>query len=140
MLMEKRERIINYYRVLCRELNENGFRIEEHLDGRLYKLEYEVDESHPDLTMMSITRNRDAYKHLKNAGLLRNNMCQICGELPVDSTYKFTEPTNKISLNICRNCHPEGKSVNQSCDSGCAFTILVWLVTALCTVTVVSYL
>jgi hypothetical protein len=121
MLVEKRKRIISYYRKLCVELNENDFRLEAHLDGKLCPIEYEVDENHPDLTMTTITRDRDAYFFLKNSDLLRSDMCQFCGELFVDDSYKLSEPVNKISLNICQNCALDRKSANQSDESECSF-------------------
>ncbi len=126
--MTNHERIIEYYINLCNSLNDNGYRIKGQMDGKPFEIKYKVNKDHPDLTMMAITENIEAYRFLQEQGLLRKDMCQFCGEFPVEGSYTFKEPINKITLNICRNCHPKGKLSGKSGNSGCMFLILIPLI------------
>jgi hypothetical protein len=135
--MTKQERLVQYYEDLCRTLNENGFRSEK---GRRYESDFKVDYDNPELTMMSITREPEAYEFLLKKGLIKEDMCQFCGEMPVDGTYTFSQPRFGSVLNICQNCHPQGKKSSSAGNSGCMLILLLPAMLATFLFLVITYM
>ncbi len=111
--MPNKKLLIEYYNQLCDVLNNNGYRIETYFRGEEGQMEYYTDMDHPDLTIMGITEDAKAYRFLQSKNLIRKDLCHFCGDTIKSSIYTFTEPHNRIKINICRTCHSKGQREQQ---------------------------
>jgi hypothetical protein len=82
--------------------------------GVMEEFEYSIDEDYPSIVISEITNNRTAFEYLKQHGLIRNDICHFCGEVPIDNKYTFTDPISDIKINICRSCHDAGNRTQQA--------------------------
>lgn len=111
--------LLTYYQELCSILNQQGFRHKMRFHGKIEENEYDiVDEHHPELTIMEIAENSNAFRYLIQTGLLKKDVCLFCGNTPVDGKYTFTEPVNSTKLNICPDCHAKGRIIQGGTGSG----------------------
>ena len=117
--------LTQYYELLCNTLKKNGFQIKVQIGSTIHNVDYKPDYNHLKLTMLGITEDQKVYDFLKRKNLIRNDICHNCGEHPIDNSFTFKEPNNKIIYSICRVCHSKGsreqkiykKAVKES--SGC---------------------
>lgn len=58
--------------------------------------------------------NKEAYQFLLSKGLIRDDLCQFCGESIKNSKYKFTEPNNNFKFDTCKACYLQIESVHKS--------------------------
>jgi hypothetical protein len=113
--MANKDELIRYHKTLCDVLNKNGIKdIIRAGDGRIIEYDWKVDENTYDLTIMHLSSNREAFQFLLSKGLIRNNICQFCGERISMSKYRFTEPNNHFEFDICKSCYSYGKSVQNT--------------------------
>ncbi len=124
--------LLTYYQELCSVLNQQGFRHKMRFQGKIKEDEYDIiDEDHPELTIMEIAENSNAYRYLTENGLLKKDICLFCGNTLVNGKYTFTEPVNRTKLNICSECHTKGRNMqgNNGTDirSGCLSIIALFI-------------
>ncbi|RDB06906.1 hypothetical protein [Runella aurantiaca] len=106
--MEDISQLNLYMGALCKTLNDNGFRQKLILNGEPRYIDYKLDRLMPDLTVMHITSDVEAFQFLTSKGLIRNDICHFCGEAPIDGRKTFIEPSHKIAFSICNHCYAKG--------------------------------
>ncbi len=123
--MTNKERLLAYQTSLVNALNENSFKITGIFSHDGQPRKYYVNPESTNFMMM-ITDDYDAYEFLEKNGYLKKDMCQFCGEYPIDGTFKFTEPSYGIKLNICSSCHPQGISSSSNFQNkGCMLVFII---------------
>lgn len=132
----KKECLTEYYEGIFAVLNKNGFKEHSKWDGKIK--DFSLGNTDLDKAIFTITDHPEAHSFLLNNGHIWNHICQFCGEPLISVKYKFTEPFNKISFNICESCYIKGrKSQGKSIEtnentkkSGCLIflTILIFTI------------
>ncbi|WP_273216162.1 hypothetical protein [Runella zeae] len=122
-----------YMENLCKTLNDNGFRQKFILGGEPHFSNYKLDKYMPDLTVMHITSDIEAFQFLTSKGLIRKDICHFCGETPIAGDKTFIEPSHKIAFSICNSCYakenPSPKIDTK--NTGCLVTLFFITITTI---------
>jgi hypothetical protein len=118
--------------LICKELNEAGYKIKRTIGGEPI---YEEYKPHEDIVIVDVIKDTAALEFLKDIGLLDNGKCPQCGN-SMNNKYTFTSGFSPYgSYHICKSCFDRGssfqKSINgQKGNSGCLFFMLIFAISS----------
>ena len=118
--------------LMCKELNNAGYKRKWRINGNYTYMEY---EPHEDLIISEVIDDIKALNYLKQIGLLDNGRCPQCGR-NMNNTCRFTSGFNpNATYYICQSCYQRGMGVqNQSNplknNSGCMLFIVLLIISS----------
>lgn len=108
-----------YESLICKELNDAGFRHEFH--GK--QLEYHPDES---TFGGAIVFDPDAVDYLKRVGLLDNGKCPMCSIREDDLLYKLQNQRSGAIYHVCKSCYKRyARQEREKRAKGCCLIVIV---------------
>ena len=126
---------LDYLELMARELNENGYKVTDGSDYKVY------DYLPKNALMLNVLEDPNAMIFLKSQGLLENGRCPTCGA-PMSTGqryYWFDRRYPSRKLYLCYGCHeshfhgdghsldgcPSGAPSENSSGTGCLLSLLL---------------
>lgn len=111
-----------YESVICKELNDAGFKQELH---------GELSEYYPDESTFggAIVFDLEAVNYLKSLGLLDNGKCPMCSVREDDLFYKLQNQQSGAIYHVCKSCYKQyAQQERAKRGLGCCLGVLVIIV------------
>lgn len=108
-----------YESIICKELNEAGFRHDFHGE----QLEYQPDES---TFGGAIVFDSNAVTHLKRIGLIDNGKCPMCSIREDNLKYRLQNQHSGAIYHVCRSCYKQyARQEQEKRAKGCCLMVII---------------
>lgn len=114
-----------YESIICKELNDAGFRREFH---------GELSEYYPDESTFggSIVFDSKAVDYLKSIGLVDNGKCPMCSVKEDELKYRLQNPHSGAIYHVCKSCYKQfARQEQEKRAKGCCLIIVVIIALAI---------
>ncbi|MGM9724031.1 MAG: hypothetical protein ACI3YG_08065 [Prevotella sp.] len=112
----------DYERIICKELNDAGFRNKFHDE----EFEYTPNEA---TFGGAIVFDIDAVNYLKHIGLLDNGKCPMCSVREDEFDYILQSPRSGAIYHVCKSCYKEyARQEREKRSCGCCLGVIVLIV------------
>ena len=108
-----------YESVICKELNDAGFRREFH---------GELSEYYPDESTFggAIVFDSKAVDYLKSIGLVDNGKCPMCSVKEDELGYRLQNPHSGAIYHVCKPCYKQyARQEQEKRAKGCCLNIVI---------------